>query len=58
MPNDPNIVNYVDNNIQLFRETLLMMRIKLKSDERMYAVIKTLYTILQNILINPLEIKY
>jgi hypothetical protein len=36
----------IDNNKELFKETLLVMRIKLGSDQMMFSVINTLYTVL------------
>lgn len=58
MPSDPQDINSVDNEAELFRETLLMMRIYLKSDELMHTVVKTLKTILQNIVNCPEELKF
>lgn len=36
----------IDNNKELFKETLLVMRMKLGSDQMMFSVINTLYTVL------------
>ena len=47
-----------DSTTDLFRETLLIMRIKLGSDRNMFCVLKTIYTILQNIIKNPNDPKY
>ncbi len=47
-----------DSTAELFRETLLIMRVKLGSDKNMFFVLKTLYTILQNIIKNPNDPKY
>ena len=47
-----------DSTADLFRETLLIMRVKLGSDRNMFFVLKTLYTILQNIIKNPNDPKY
>ena len=35
-----------------------MMRVHLKSDDRMYFTIKTLHTILQNIIKTPDEVRF
>ena len=42
----------------LFRETLLYMRICLKSDQRFFDSCKLINTVMQNILKNPLDDKY
>jgi len=47
-----------DSTTELFKETLLIMRVKLGSDRDMFVVLKTLFTILQNIIKNPNDPKY
>ena len=58
MPSNPQEVNCQSNEAELFRETLQMLRLNLRSDEKAFTVIRTLYTILQNILKSPGEPKF
>ena len=48
----------VDNSDPLYREILLVMRIKLGSDQMFFDSIKIINTVLQNILKNPGQLKY
>ena len=48
----------VDESDQFYRETLLFMRIQLKSDMRMFESLKVMNTVIQNILKHPNEEKY
>ena len=49
---------HVDNSDPLYREILLVMRIKLGSDKMFFDSIKIINTVIQNILKNPGQIKY
>ena len=48
----------VNDSDPLFREILLVMRIKLNSDKMFFDSIKIINTLLQNILKNPGQLKY
>ena len=48
----------IDISQDLFRETLLQMRIKLGSDASMLQSCKTIYTLLNNVHKHPTEEKY
>jgi len=48
----------VDLTDSLYRETLLYMRIQLKSDSLMQTSIKTIHAILSNIVLHPTEEKF
>ena len=48
----------LDESDSLYRETLLFMRIELKSDKRFFEVVKVLNTVFQNIMKYPYEEKY
>ena len=58
------MIPYVDKPVcnnesdALFRETLLYMRICLKSDARFFDSCKLINTVIQNILKNPLDDKF
>ena len=50
---DANLAPHQDESDALYRETLLYMRIQLKSDARMVESLKVINTVLQNILKYP-----
>lgn len=48
----------IENDEELFKETLLLMRARMQSDQQMFNVINVIHTVLQNIIKSPNEIKY
>ena len=49
---------YIDKNEELFKETLLLMRARMESDQQMFNTIDVINTILQNIIKHPNDVKY
>lgn len=48
----------IENDEELFKETLLLMRARMQSDQQMFNVVNVIHTVLQNIIKSPNEIKY
>ena len=58
VPNIGQDAPQVNNTDGLYREILLVMRIKLESDQMFFESIKIINTVIQNILKNPGQIKF